>query len=261
MLPASLKKFAENAVFTLQTDPNLVGLATAGSWLTGELDEFSDLDLVLVSETNIAPDAAWMRAYAERLGTVLAAFTGEHVGEPRLLICLYDQPLLHVDIKFLTPDEFHDRVENPVVVWERDGRLSAILRATDGRWPYPNFQWLEDRFWVWVHYAAQKIGRGEYVEALDFVSFLRITVLGPLLHIRRGKLPRGVRKLEFVLSKAELRELHETIAKPERDDLVRALRVVVRLYLVLRNEVFPANIRSNEAARRAVVAYADRLFA
>lgn len=261
MVPAFLKIFAENAVSTLQTDPNLVGLATAGSWLTGELDEFSDVDLILVSEEKIAPDAARMRAYADRLGTVLAAFTGEHVGEPRLLICLYDQPLLHVDIKFLTPDELHDRVENPAVLWERDGRLTEILRASDGRWPYPDYQWLEDRFWVWVHYATQKIGRGEYVEALDFLSFLRTSVLGPLLHIRREKLPRGVRKLEFVLSPTELRDLHETVARPERGDLVQALDACVRLYLALRHDVFPADIRPNEAARRAVEAYSERLFA
>ncbi|NRS94850.1 hypothetical protein DFH40_002566 [Clostridium beijerinckii] len=39
---------------------------------------------------------------AESLGTLLSAFTGEHVGEPRLLICLCEPELLHVDLKFVS---------------------------------------------------------------------------------------------------------------------------------------------------------------
>jgi hypothetical protein len=31
---------------------------------------------------------------------LLVGFTGEHVGEPRVLICLYGPPVLHVDLKF-----------------------------------------------------------------------------------------------------------------------------------------------------------------
>ena len=41
-------------------------------------------------------------AFAGTLGHLLHAFTGEHVGEPRLLICLFGPELLHVDLKFIT---------------------------------------------------------------------------------------------------------------------------------------------------------------
>ena len=41
-----------------------------------------------------------------------------------------------------------------------------------------------------------KIGRGEYFEALDFIGYLRSTVLGPMLHLKSGNLPGGVRKVE-----------------------------------------------------------------
>lgn len=43
-------------------------------------------------------------AFAGTLGHLLHAFTGEHVGEPRLLICLFGPQLLHVDLKFITLD-------------------------------------------------------------------------------------------------------------------------------------------------------------
>jgi predicted nucleotidyltransferase len=78
----------------ISKDSRFVGVAAAGSFLTGVMDEFSDLNLVIV----VAPDRETevMRArhtIARSLGSLLTAFTGEHVGEPRLLICLYDDPL------------------------------------------------------------------------------------------------------------------------------------------------------------------------
>jgi len=44
---------------------------------------------------------------------------------------------------------------------------------------------------------AGKIGRGEYFEALDFISWLRVSVISPLFQLKGGRLPRGLRKVEF----------------------------------------------------------------
>ena len=43
------QQFAEQAAQILKDDPIVIGLAVAGSWLTNELDEFSDLDLIIVT--------------------------------------------------------------------------------------------------------------------------------------------------------------------------------------------------------------------
>src|SRR5688572_8974403 len=96
------KQFAQHVIWTLQNDPNILGIAAGGSWIYNTLDEYSDLDLVIVTKNKIGGDKAKMTAYAKSMGDFISGFTGEHVGEPRLLICLYDDPLLHVDIKFLT---------------------------------------------------------------------------------------------------------------------------------------------------------------
>jgi hypothetical protein len=65
-----------------------------------------------------------------------------------------------------------------VVLWEREGRLTTALAAGTAVYPAP--AWIEERFWIWVHYAAAKIGRGELCEVIDFLAFLRGTVLEPL---------------------------------------------------------------------------------
>src|SRR5438477_114711 len=119
-LPEAHASFLRHALERLGEDSRLVGVAAGGSYLTGAMDEWSDLDLVVAVEP-----AAYAAVIADRpriaasLGRLLAAFTGEHVGEPRVLICLYGAPLLHVDLKFVTLAAAAERVEDPAVLWER----------------------------------------------------------------------------------------------------------------------------------------------
>src|SRR5688572_18687477 len=142
------QSFANNVVSVIKNDRFIIGLAAAGSWITNELDEYSDLDLILITETKISDEKEKMIGYASRFGNLISAFTGEHVGEPRVLISLYDDPLLHVDIKFLTLPEFSERVEDPIVLFERDKKLSEVIHDNKGVWPVPDLQWIEDRFWT-----------------------------------------------------------------------------------------------------------------
>ncbi len=200
------------------------------------MDEFSDLDLVIAVEPAVYSDVmAGRHTIAASLGHLLAAFTGEHVGEPRLLICLYNDPLLHVDLKFVLLEDVAQRVEDPVVLWQRDGRLAEALTRGIAKSPVPDPQWIEERFWVWVHYAAAKIGRGELFEAIDFLSFLRTTVLGPLGLSRAGGCPVGVRKIEMVAPEFG-RELRRTIASYDAVECLRAVRSCVELYRTVRSD-------------------------
>ncbi|GAB4016668.1 nucleotidyltransferase domain-containing protein [Spirosoma koreense] len=251
--------FLTKAIEFIQQDTDAVGLAAGGSWASGEIDAYSDLDLVLVTNRKIAPDLAPMQAYAAQLGTLLASFRGDHVGEPRLLIALYEPSLLHVDIKFLTPDEFHHRVEDPIVLWERDGILTNIIQQSTAQYPPFDFQWVEDRFWIWSHYAALKVGRGEYFEAIDFLAYVRNAVLGPMLHLKNASLPRGVRRAETTFGVAELLQLRKTVATPDRDVLVSSLWEVMYLYESLRDALAPETFQKNQAAQLAVSRYVAAL--
>ena len=103
---------------------------------------------------------------------------------------------LHVDLKFISLADATHRVENPTILWERDGQLTAALRRSEAVYPTPDLQWIEERFWVWVHYGAAKIGRGELLEAHDSLAFIRLLVLGPLALLAQGARPSGVRKVE-----------------------------------------------------------------
>lgn len=54
------KQFAENVAQVLKDDKTIIGLAVAGSWLTDEIDEWSDFDLVIVTHANLNADKAKM---------------------------------------------------------------------------------------------------------------------------------------------------------------------------------------------------------
>ena len=214
----------------LRGTPEILGLAAGGSFITGRMDGYSDLDLVLA----VAP-SEWDRTMGRRkeiaasLGPLLASFTAEHVGEPRLLICLFGPPPVHVDLKFMTPEMLAKRVEDPAILWDRSGEMAEALKRGAAAYPQPSLPWIEERFWAWVHYECAKIGRGELFEALDGLTFLRNVVLGPLALQKAGAQPTGVRHLEQEAPEFAAK-LKDTVARCDARDMLRALGAVIGLY-------------------------------
>jgi hypothetical protein len=238
-LPSTHCAFLQSLLAGLQRDPRLVGVLAGGSFLTNTMDQYSDLDLiVVVEERDYDAVMSEREALAGSLGQLLASFTGEHVGEPRLLICLYEEPLLHVDLKFVTLEDLAERVEDPAVLWQRDGRLGQTLAAGQAEYPSPDAGWLERRFWVWVHYTTTKLGRGELFEVLHLLDYLRSAVLGPLGLQKAGARPSGVRRIETAAPELA-RRLEATVARYEAADCLRAVHACVDVYRWLRTETVP----------------------
>jgi predicted nucleotidyltransferase len=255
-LSSPARALLDRAIDAAGGDPRIVGLTLGGSAVVGGIDEFSDLDFVVVSRDEDQPELlGGARELARSLGPLLTAFTGEHVGEPRLLICLYGPPLLHVDLKFLGLRDLEHRVEDGLVVWEREpGTLNRARAGTAASWPEPELQWIEDRFWTWVHYTATKIGRGELFECLEACNYFRTAIFGPLLAVRHGARPQGVRRLERYAGEA-LPELEETVGDHTREGCLRALRASTRLYTRLRDEGDDGSLVRRAEAQAASLDY------
>jgi hypothetical protein len=260
-MPRALETFLETALPALRSDERLVAVAAGGSFISGELDEHSDLDLVLVGRPEVQPRILESRTkVAERLGQLLASFSGEHVGEPRLLICLYGPPLVHVDLKFVSLEDLVERVEDPVVLWDRTGEATDILSCGSSRYPQPNLQWIEDRFWVWIHYGASKVARGELFEALGFLAFLRGAVLGPLSLASAGHQPNGVRKIEARVPERR-QDLLATIGAYDPRSCAEALLACSEMYKDLRAELAPSTLIERRAAEHEALKFVARLLA
>ncbi len=253
------KEFAYKVAGIVKEDPSVIGLAVAGSWIDAEIDEYSDLDLVLVTKQKIGGDKEKMIAYARGFGNFISGFTGEHVGEPRVLICLFDDPLLHVDIKFVTLKEFEVRVENPVILFERENKLTEIYNSSEPHWPEPDFQWIEDRFWTWVHYIAAKTGRGEYFESLNGIEFIRMNVLSPLMQVKNKRKARGMRKVETQLTASDLENLKITVAQYNKTSLLKALDNSISIYKSLRRKLYTEAVVLQSLAEKRSIDYVKEI--
>ncbi|GAC22559.1 oxalate/formate antiporter [Paraglaciecola mesophila KMM 241] len=225
--------FLKRIIRLTQQNEQFCGLSISGSASTNNLDKYSDLDLVLaVKPQHYEALARQRKELAASYGELLGCFTGEHVGEPKVLICLYQEgdELLHVDLKFVPLSEVVQRVDNPIVLWEEDSQLSNIYQGSDGHYPIQSLQWYEDRFWVWVHYGAARIGRGELFEAFEFVSFLRQTVIAPLAKKAHGLEPNGVRRIEQKLPELA-NELKGILPSMDKAELKSCLYALADLYI------------------------------
>lgn len=253
--PTLHQTFIEQALPKLKEDPRIIGVAASGSYSDNSLDQFSDLDFVIAVEPNAFEGIMNDRLpIVSGLGNMVAGFTGEHVGEPRVVITLYGPEALHVDFKFVKVADACNRVDEPVILWSRDSRFEQALSQGKGEYPKVDPQWVEDRFWVWMHYAGTKIGRGEYFETLEFLSFIRLQVLGSLALQQAGFEARGVRKIEQLLPDfAE--QLKKTVAFPEKESLLDATQCAAKLYLELRSSA----VKPNHSAQDLALTYLNRL--
>lgn len=239
-LPSLHATVLDRTLSVLKDDPRIEAVLGGGSMIHGGFDAQSDLDLVVVVRAEDYADVMAARPeLAARIGDLLAAFTGEHVGEPRLLICLFGPPLIHVDLKFVMATDLQRMVERPRILWARQtGRIVAILDAAHVQWPDHDAQWFEDRAWIWLHYCATKLLRGELFEALAMLSWFREMVLGPMLHRRAGRPQRSVRRIEGDVVAAAA--LGTTLAALDAVSIARALRCATDLYLQLRQDDSPS---------------------
>jgi len=253
MITAAHQRFINNALPILRKTEHVVAVALGGSYIHREvMDEYSGLDFVIIIDADhyseILPRR---REIAGSIGDLLSCFTGEHIQKPELLICLYDQPLMHVDLRFMRLTDMQGRDETPIVLYDSDGALASALRSTDERKTIPDLQWFEDRFWIWLHYAAARVKRGELFDVIGSLDFLRQNVLGPLILLRNGKQPRGVRHIERD-APDEIVRLAETVATFDKADCIRALKASANLYISLRGNDYESFVPRFEAERLAL---------
>jgi len=129
------------------------------------------------------------------------------------------------------------RVEDPAVLWERDGQLSAALRNGVARYPAPDLQWIEDRFWVWVHYGAAKVGRGELFEALDMLALLRSKGIDAVIPFRTILI--------------ELIKATEVNRNYQKSDLLQIIRILKNYDLIKEPQLELFKVRRKKAGASA----------
>jgi hypothetical protein len=265
-VPAVLERFPrhrrrlEAACRAAMDDPEVLGMTLGGSFVEGEPDQVSDLDLRVVVEDEALDSMLARRGdLAERAGPLVAAFHGGHVGDERLLITLYDD-LVHVDYAIIPISEVaaHNHGRAAHVLWERDRRVSEQLPGEPADDTAADLAWMEARMWTWVWYTHSKILRGELYEALDALNSLRVWVLFRLTAFTAGLRYKGARFAEELVGEHRA-DVERTVAGLSREGQLEALRATVRVYLALADPLLERfGVATETAAREAVRAVLDR---
>ena len=86
-----------------------------------------------------------------------------------------------------------------------------------------------------------------------------MVVFGPLLHIKNGNLPRGVRKVETGLPHDDLILLKGTIPNYDRQSLLNSLRNSVSLYQQLQTALFDDKVQLQQETAKKVMMYFDEI--
>ena len=254
MITGSQQLFINKALPILKKDKRILGVALGGAYARGTLDEYSDLEFIIaVNPPDFAAVMSEKEEIAASIGNLLAAFPATHIQKPDFLICMYSDPVMHVDLNFYPLDKVGDRMEETVIQYEQKTLLSDEYAKTEVRIPEQNLQWYEDRFWIWVHYIANKIGRDELFDAIEGLSFLRKQVLGPMILVKNGFPPLGVREIERNCP-AEMPRLVNTLATHDRKGCLRALKAATDLYIYLRG-FNVSSVQRSEAAEKKALQY------
>jgi hypothetical protein len=164
-------------------------------------------------------------------------------------MCLFGPPLLHVDLEFVTLDELGEGV----VLWECEPGLVAPAASPAGGLTVDP-QWVEDRFWSWVHYLAAKVGRGAVFDCVDGLAYLRSMVFGPMLAVRYGRRPQGVDRIEQYAGPA-LDDLGRTLGGTTREACLDAVHAAAALYQRLRDEQQALGLVRRSEAEEASLDY------
>lgn len=256
----SAQEFLDNMVNVLKSDSRFLGCTIGGSWITNEFDDFSDLDILIVSnEKDYNEVLNEKSSIASSFGNFLSGFTGEHFGDSRVLVCMYNNPLLHVDLKFITLSDLSQRIENPEVLYEVDEQLSDIIKNTSPKEAYiVDYQWVEDRFWTWVHYCAVKIARGELFASRAFIDYLGEGVLSPMAKQLEGIDARGFRRIESQLPEFS-KELQIILSSHNQKDYLKALLGAVSLYRKLRKKIPSEKVIPDSYLEHEVMIFIDNL--
>lgn len=258
-VPASFEPFprhrakVEAAVRAGLEIEDVVAMAVAGSFAVGNADELSDIDLRLyVDETAVDRTVRAMPALAASCGTVIASFSGEHVGAPALTIVLYDD-LVHVDFDVVAADRAAEHNDGlpAVVLWEREP-ISDALPGTYDPEVAAGVRWMEARIWTWSWYIQSKVLRGELYEALDGLQYVRDQVLFRLLAFHGERRPAGGRRAEAVVGDHRDAFARTIPRSLDPATVLAALREEIDLYRVLADPLLERHgIEAAEA--RAVV--------
>ena len=244
-------EFLNRTVSLAEKDPRIVGVALHQA--SDQEKEFTNTELVLVCQPEAFEEiTADFIGVAEALGPLLQAYEQPKGEGEKELTCLYDEPLQRVDLRLLPLDNLSE-IHHPSVLWDREDQLRLALSARRDPATSLDLQWMEDRFWLWLHSAATALKEGAVFEAHHLMSCMRSRILAPLVLKKEGLSPAGgLHELEKTDGE-NLSSLRATVPLYDARSCEISLREAAKLYVDLRETLASVDLVRHRRAEMAVM--------
>jgi len=222
-------------------DERVRALLLKGSLARGDLDERSDLDLIVVTRPGRL-DELWAerRAIAEGLDRWLGGFDEVAWQAPHTFIGFYDGPV-KVDFFYqeAEPDPDPWLRDGFVALVDPDGLADALPARLAGAGGAPDLSDFDAHAWDWLWWMDVKLTRGGqawlvYIELVKFVETMLLTGHNALT----PEPWRGASEVERRLPAEVQAELRAALpATPQPEELRQAFDVALQRYLRLRRRL------------------------
>jgi len=222
--------FIERIKTTLQSDPRVRAVFLSGSFGDGTADQYSDVDLVLVTEHGGQED--FLRSWVAILGTICEVVFWQRPFPGGPLLNAITSEWLRCDLLVFDSDQLRIRSRNSLKVLLDESNLYATLLADDPMKGGPsNFVAIVNEFIRVLGLAPVAIGREEYAVAVTGVGLLRSSLIQLFLE-ENGIRNAGALHLKRLLS-AEQMDILEKLpsVNAERESVMQASVNCARIFL------------------------------
>lgn len=226
---------------SLKSDPRVMSIYLVGSLASGNADVHSDVDLcILVSKGQQNCVLADADRIAANVGPVLVSGLLRDSTRYSVLYDLYGQ-IVKVDYDYFGMEEVPDLIKSSMstrtylfdrkLLYDCCGTVEDLFKAIEPSQaqtishescsPFPLSAWS----------VIRMVRRGELLEAVDIMNHMRDPLLTQLLCQVYDVPFENYRRMETKLPHEILAWLKRTIAGPTSDEVLTALRELIKLYL------------------------------
>ena len=234
-LPTIHQTVVNRFVAACQADDRVAAAFLSGSYARGAADAYSDLDLGLITTDDAYDDFFTTHAaFIQQIGSPIFRETYHGSGSDTLFFTFPDG--VEAELALGRASHFtHIIIEPYTILVDKNGILADAVftgyRPTQAE-QTDTLRRLISWFWHDLsHHFLTAIARGQLWSAHGHLEELRLTCVNllRLTHDFTAE-PEGYEKLEHVVPAEQLAPLRATYCQLDRDAMLQAARIIVRLY-------------------------------
>ena len=233
-----LNKFLKKYIDYVTIDNKIVGTILSGPAIEKRLEADTVLELIVIIEDNSYYKIIYERnKFASRFGNIISYYDDYNdtndTNDTNEFVCIYEKDLLQVTFKFVNASIILNKLFVGEIIYDKNNNLSDKLNITKKKNISLSIQWYENRFWILLNYGITKLNSNQLMEAIEYISFIRQSIITPMIHMKLNQQQRDSDYLEFDAPEF-IDKLKLTVSLYDKSLISKAYEELVIFYIELR---------------------------